>query len=153
MSLIDIVAAAIVSLHPPPMSGETIDRYAADIAAAAEGDVDVALALVVIQDAESTWRESVETCKVKGDGGRAISAFQMHKHWWGGKTSKEVCGSNKLAAELAANVIDVLSHRTGGIAGALRAYVGCNPGDPRSVRRIRNFKRLQVNAQKPELMS
>ena len=84
MSLFGVVVAAIISLAPR-LSGEQIDRYAADIAYVAGDNLELALALVVVQDAESTWRESVETCKVTSDGGLAISSFQLKsKHWFGG---------------------------------------------------------------------
>lgn len=147
MNLVALIASAIVSLRPA-LSGEMIDKYADDIAAAADGDLELAMALVVVQDAESTWRPTVEICHVTGDGGRAISAFQMHRHWWAGYSRKEICESNRLAASLAASALLVLAERTGGWRGALRAYVGCSPTDSRSVRRRRVFNRLLDAARK-----
>jgi hypothetical protein len=149
MSMFDIVVAAIVSLGPRA-SGESIDQYAADIAEASQGELELALAMVATQDAESTWRRDIETCKVLGDGGAAATAWQLHKHWRGGHSRAEVCASNRLAASLAAGALIALSHRTGGLRGAMRAYVGCRPGDPRSARRIRTFERLVAAARKAQ---
>lgn len=149
MDLLTLVTAAIVSLRPA-ISGEMLDKYAGDIAGAVEtvcGNdnrcADLALALVVVQDAESTWRESVATCKVIGDGGRAHGSFQLHRHWWRGHSAKEVCGSNRLGAELAANALTVLSRR-GGLDAGLRLYVGCGWGDKRAVRRRATLRRLRA---------
>jgi hypothetical protein len=136
-----LVLAAILTLAPA-LQRETAERYAADIALAADGDIDLAYALVATQHVESSWRLSVETCAVTGDGGRAVSAFQMHRHWWAGYSRAEVCGSNALATSLAASALVALEHRTGGMAGALRAFVGCKPGDPRSVRRIKAYRQI-----------
>lgn len=146
-SLLQLVTAAIISLAPqlPP---ETVERYAADIESAAQGELDLALSLVATQDAESSWRSDVETCKVLGDGGAAATAWQLHKHWYSGHTRAEVCASNTLAASLAASALIALSHRTGGLRGALRSYIGCRPGDPRSVKRLRTYDRLLANARR-----
>lgn len=142
MTIFDIVVALILSLNPP-LSGEDVDRYAADITFAADDDVNVAIALIVVQDSESTWRRDVESCKVTGDGGKAISSVQIHRHWWSGYSRAEICASNRLAVTLAANVITVLSESTGSTRAALRAYVGCSSKDPRAVRRWRKYDELQ----------
>jgi hypothetical protein len=142
MSLFDVVVAAIVSIGPR-LSGEQIDRYAADIAYVAQDDLDLALALVVVQDAESTWRESVETCKVTGDGGLAISGFQLHQHWLGGISRTEICRSNLLAAARAGFTMKALA-RYSGIEDAFRRYVGCHRDDPRAIRRREKLKRLRI---------
>ena len=142
MSLFDVVVAAIVSIGPR-LSGEQIDRYATDIAYVANNDLDLALALVVAQDAESAWRESVETCKVTGDGGRAISSFQLHRHWWGEFTRTEICASNVVAAARAARALTVLARR-GGFENALRLYVGCRASDPRATKRRATLRRLRA---------
>jgi hypothetical protein len=151
MDLATIVTAAIVSLHPH-ISGEMIDVYASDISAAVEEEcghdeescVSLALALVVVQDAESTWRESVSTCQILGDGGRAATGFQLHQHWWGGLSRREICGSNRLAAIRAARALTVLAGRTGGMRQALQRYVGCYASDPRAVRRRDTLRRLKA---------
>lgn len=142
MSLFDVVVAAIVSIGPR-LSGEQIDRYAADIAYVAKDDLDLALALVVVQDAESTWRESVETCKVTGDGGLAISSFQLHKYWRVGFSPAEICRSHLVATALAARALMVLA-RYAGIENAFRLYVGCRVHDVRAVRRRMMFQRLRA---------
>ena len=137
-----LVLAAILTLAPAtPL--ERAKRYADDIALAAAGDVDLAYALVATQHVESSWREDIETCAVTGDGGAAVTAWQLHKHWLGGYSRAEVCASNALAASLAASALIVLEHRTGSLVGAMRAYVGCRPGDPRSVKRIQAYRRIR----------
>jgi hypothetical protein len=141
MSFFEVVVAAIVSLAPR-LSGEQIDRYAADIAYVAHDNLDLALALVVVQDAESAWRESVETCKVTGDGGLAISSFQLHAHWLGGFSRQAVCRSNLLAAARAGHAMLVLA-RVGGMENALHLYVGCRATDPRATRRRSRIQQLQ----------
>lgn len=137
-----LLLAAILSLSPA-LPTATAARYAADIALAADGDIDMAWALVATQHEESHWRVDVETCRVTGDGGRSVSAYQLGKWWWAGYSQAEVCASNQLAASLAASALTVLSHRTGGLPGAMRAYVGCRPGDVRSVRRIQLYRKLR----------
>jgi hypothetical protein len=151
MDIVTLVTAAIVSLRPH-ISGEMIDKYAADISAAVDVEcehdevdcIELALALVVVQDQESTWRSDVETCKVVGDGGRAVGAYQMHRHWWRGRTRKEICSSNLLAATLAAHTLTVLAGPSGGMETALRHYVGCAKNDPRAVKRRDTLRRLKA---------
>jgi len=137
-----IILAAILTLAPalPPA---TAQRYANDITLAAAGDLDLGYALVATQHVESSWRLDVETCAVTGDGGAAITAWQLHKHWLGGYSRAEVCASNTLATSLAASALIVLQHRGGGWPGAMRRYVGCRPGDPRSVKRIQAFRLIR----------
>src|SRR5262249_40416495 len=119
------------------------ERYAADIVAACGDETELCCALVATQHEESRWRADVESCAVTGDGGAAVTAWQLHRHWWQGKSREEVCASNRVAASLAANALTVLAHRAGGFPGAIRSYIGCRPGDPRSVRRIRLFRKLR----------
>lgn len=140
MTVFDVVVAAIVSLGPK-LSGEAVDGYAADIAFAANGDVELALALVTVQDAESSWRPDIASCKTLGDGGRAAGSFQTHRHWWRNHSQREVCASNRLGAEIAASALTVLSRR-GGLTNALRLYVGCGWGDKRAVRRHETLRKL-----------
>jgi len=150
MELISIVAAAIVSLAPN-LSGEQVDEYASDIAAAVDEEcghddahcVELALALVVVQHEESSWRKSVETCRVTGDGGRAISMFQLHRHWWGKNTRGQMCASNRLAAKRAAFAMRTLSGPERSMGLAFRRYVGCTASDRRAVRRRDTLRRLR----------
>jgi hypothetical protein len=137
-----LVLAAILKLAPL-LELSTAERYAADIAAACGDEADLCFALVATQHVESSWSMDVETCVITGDGGRAVSAFQLQKWWWAGYTRAEICSSNRLAVWLAASTLTVLSHRTGGTIGALRAYVGCAPGDPRSVKRIKAYRLIR----------
>lgn len=137
-----LILAAILRLAPA-LPAATAERYANDIALAADGDWEMAAALIATQHEESRWRVDVESCAVTGDGGAAVTAWQLHKHWWAGYSRDEVCRSNQLAASLAASALIVLEHRTGGMVGAMRAYIGCRPGDVRSVRRIRLFRKIR----------
>jgi hypothetical protein len=137
-----LLVAAILSLSPA-LSNATAQRYAADIASAAEGDLDMAWALTATQFEESHFRGDIESCAVTGDGGAAVTAWQLHRHWWAGYSQAELCASNRLASSLAASALTVLSHRTGGMVGALRGYIGSRPGDPRSVRRIQLYRKLR----------
>lgn len=137
-----LVLAAILTLAPS-LQRETAQRYANDIALAADGDVELAYALVATQHVESSWRADIETCAVTGDGGAAVTAYQLHRHWWAGYSREEVCASNALATSLAASALIVLEHRTGGMIGAMRAFVGCRPGDPRSVKRIKAYRLIR----------
>jgi hypothetical protein len=137
-----LLVVAILALSPA-LPAATAERYAADIASAAEGDWDMAAALLATQWEESRFRVDVETCLVTGDGDRSVTAFQMQRHWWAQYSRAEVCASNRLAASLAASALTILSHRTGGMTGALRAFVGCRPGDVRSVRRIQLYRKLR----------
>lgn len=147
-----LVSAMIVRLSPA-IAPELRDRYAADIVAAvADSDrpVELAAALVATQSAESDWRESVETCRITGDGGAAISAFQMHAHWLGTSTRKEVCSSNAVAASLAARALTTLHKRAGSWRKAFRLYVGCSTeGDVRLRNRGKHFETLVANAARP----
>jgi len=72
-----------------------------------------------------------------------VSAYQLQKHWWAGYAEAELCASNRLAASLAASALTILSHRAGGMVGAIRSYIGCRPGDVRSVRRIQLYRKLR----------
>jgi len=139
------ILTAILTLAPTLEYG-TAARYADDIYAACGDERDLCYALVATQHAESAWRPDVERCEVTGDGGRAVSAFQLHRHWWAGYSREEVCKSNGRAAWLAAGALVVLEHRTGGMIGAMRAYVGCAPGDPRAVKRIQAYRRIRGGA-------
>jgi hypothetical protein len=148
-----IILTAILTLAPT-LPREQAERYAEDIESAAanddgELDVELGMALVVTQDAESTWRESVESCRITGDDGRAVGAFQIHKHWWNGHTRAEICASNRLSAALAARSLRTLRTRTGGnMARAMRSYIGCAATDIRVVRRVRRHEQLMLAARK-----
>lgn len=121
------------------------ERYAADIYTAAQGDIDLALALVVTAEGESRFRSGVETCREVGDRGKAVSMYQLHRDSgsWGGSSRTELCNDNALATKRAAEWLIMLRLNTGGWRGAIRAYIGCDMGDPRAQRRIRNFRRLK----------
>lgn len=132
-------------LAAPRLDEATRDRYASDIAAAAP-DVEIALALVATGTVESGWRRDVETCRMTGDDGRAISLWQLHAHWLAGHDRAEVCASNGLATMLAAGELMTLRARCGAIRCAMARYVGAPPRDPRVARRVELFGRLLSTA-------
>lgn len=140
------ILAALLSLSPILQRDvPRAERYAADIVTAAQGDVDLALALVVTAEGESTFIASRETCRVVGDNGASVTMYQLNR-WsgsWNGSTREELCASNTLATRRAAEWLIMLRLHTGGWRGAIRAYIGCAVGDPREVRRVRNFRRLK----------
>src|SRR5688500_9048113 len=125
-----LILTAILTLAPalPP---ETAERYASDIAVAADGDVDMAAALVATAEGESHFRSNVERCECKawecdrGDDGkiRALGLFQLHHYWWAKHTPEQICGDNGLAAVLTAKELYYLQKRFGW-ARALRYHIG-----------------------------
>lgn len=153
---VGVVLAAILHAAPAlPIEART--RYAEDIADAVD-DVETGLALVATASVESGFREKIERCecaKWECDGGAAFGIFQLHEHWLRernaeGKliryTARDVCGSNRLAARLAANVIVTLRGLTSG--GSMRMdlvfarYVGARPDDDRVMARWSLFETL-----------
>jgi len=63
--------------------------------------------LAAVAVMESGLQETVETCKVTGDGGRSIGLGQvMNGINWEGHTRKEICSNRKLQLRLALHVID-----------------------------------------------
>lgn len=72
---------------------------------------------------ESGLRESVELCKVNGDGGRSIGLGQvMQGPNWEGKSKKDICGNRKLQLQLSLHVIDRCWAVTPEPAAAFRCY-------------------------------
>ena len=144
--LISYILAALLSLSPVLRKDvPRAERYAADIVAAAQGDVDLALTLVVTAEGESRFRTAVETCREVGDGGNSVTMYQLNR-WsgsWNGSTQAQLCADNTLATKRAAEWLIMLRLNTGGWRGAIRAYIGCDMGDPRVQRRVRNFRRLK----------
>lgn len=71
-----------------------------------EHDTAVAMLTSVIIN-ESGMRESVETCKITGDGGLSIGLGQvMRGPNWEGHSKKEICSNRKLQLTLALHVLD-----------------------------------------------
>lgn len=72
---------------------------------------------------ESGFRESVENCRVNGDGGKSIGLGQvMIGQNWEGHTRKEICSSRKLQLKLALHVIDRCWLRTPRADASFRCY-------------------------------
>lgn len=152
--VLTMILAFVAKFSPGPVSRIDHDlaaRYADDIAVAADGDVEMALALVVTQRAESDFREDVEHCHCKkgecdaGPDGKAtaFSGFQLHAMWLRGHTARDVCASNRLAASLAAQALRELKAKRGTWRSAFRAYVGANSeSDERLRDRGKQFEQL-----------
>jgi hypothetical protein len=143
-----LILMAILALAPglPP---ETAERYANDIAIAADGDFDMAAALIATAEAESNFRSAIERCKCQqwecdrgGDGEiRALGLFQIQYYWWGNHDSDEICSDNTLAATLAAKELSYLQKRFGW-ARALRYHIGGKATDDQVRPRLRRFEQL-----------
>jgi hypothetical protein len=143
---------AAIALAAPWVSRENRARYAADIAAAAPNVV-VANAMVATAVTESDFRPAIERCECKDDEcdrdanghAQAVGLFQLHWYHFNGHTAEEICGSNRLGAELVARTLSGLAARVGGdMSEALRVYVGTSVRreDPRVKRRLELFDLL-----------
>jgi hypothetical protein len=130
ISVAAVVAA--IALVAPWVSRADRARYAADIAAAAPNLV-TAKAMVATAVVESHFRPAIERCECKErecdpdptGKARAVGLFQLHWYHYAGHTAAEICGSNRLASELAARTLSGLAARFGGdMSEALRVYVG-----------------------------
>jgi hypothetical protein len=143
-----LILAAILTLAPA-LPSETAQRYANDIALAAEGDLEMAAALVATAEAESHFRAAIERCECqawecdRGENGkvRALGIFQIQYYWWAKHDAEEICGDNSLAAILAAKELSYLQKRYGWIR-ALRYHVGGKATDEQVLPRIRRFEQL-----------
>lgn len=120
---VSAILAAIVAISPK-VPVERAERYARDIAIASEGDAELAAALIETQRAESDFREEVETCKVTGDNGKAVTGFQLHSERWDGRGREELCASNVLAAGVAGKWLARLRRITGSWRIAFVRYIG-----------------------------
>jgi hypothetical protein len=143
-----LVLNAILALAPA-LPSETADRYADDIAIAADGDIEMAAALVVTAEGESHFRAAIERCECRAwecdraaDGKiRALGLFQLQYYWWGKHDAKEICADNALAAMLTAKEFTYL-HKRFGWARALRYHIGGSATDEQLRPRLRRFEQL-----------
>lgn len=110
-------------------------------------------ALMVIAHHESGIREDVITCRVRGDGGRSITAWQLMTPWaWGGHSASELCASSELAASMALRVL--VTHATrctrSGPGGWLAGYAsgscarGSRAAETMCARWVRETRRLGI---------
>jgi hypothetical protein len=143
-----LVLNAILALAPA-LPLETADRYASDIAMAADGDIEMAAALVATAEGESHFRAVIERCECQAwecdrgaDGKiRALGLFQLQYYWWGKHDAKEICADNALAAMLTAKELTYLRKRFGW-AQALRYHIGSSATDQQLRPRRRRFEQL-----------
>ena len=132
MDTIALAFKAIMTLtaasHPTEEEAFRYYRIAQEFAEVAHThpigtEKETVLILTAVAFHESGLSEEVETCEVRGDGGRSITMFQLQRPAWGDFVREELCRDNKLAAERAA---DLLS-RYGSIRRAFNAYASGNP--------------------------
>ena len=143
-----LILSAILALAPY-LPESTAERYAADIANAADGDVDMAAALVATAEAESHFSTAIERCECRrwecdrGNDGkiRALGLFQVQFYWWGKHAAEEICSDNALAASLVAKELSYLQKRFGW-SRALRYPIGAKATDEQVRPRIRRFEQL-----------
>ncbi|HMI86235.1 MAG TPA: hypothetical protein VK550_19210 [Polyangiaceae bacterium] len=143
-----LILAAILALAPS-LAPETAERYASDIAIAADGDLEMAAALVATAEAESNFRAAIEQCECQQwecDRGadrkiRALGLFQLQYYWWSNHEPAEICGDSALAAILTAKELGYLQKRYGWVR-ALRYHIGGKATDEQVRPRIRRFEQL-----------
>jgi hypothetical protein len=143
-----LILKAIFALAPV-LSLETAERYANDIVVAAEGDLEMAAALVATAEGESHFRAVIERCECqawecdRGTDGkiRALGLFQIQYYWWGKHDPKEICADNTLAAVLAARELTYLQKRFGW-ERALRYHIGGSATDEQVRPRLLRFEQL-----------
>src|SRR5689334_8812589 len=146
--MIALILTAILSLAPG-LPRDTAERYANDIAAAADGDLDMAAALIATAEGESHFRSAIERCECqqwecdRGEDGkiRALGLFQIQYYWWAKHEPEEICADNALAAVLTAKELNYLQKRYGW-ARALRYHVGGKAADEQVAPRLRRFEQL-----------
>jgi hypothetical protein len=143
-----LILKAIFALAPA-LSLETAERYTNDIVVAADGDIEMAAALVVTAEGESHFRAVIERCECQAwecdrgaDGKiRALGLFQIQYYWWGKHDPKEICADNTLAAVLAARELTYLQKRFGW-ERALRYHIGGSATDEQVRPRLLRFEQL-----------
>jgi hypothetical protein len=143
-----LILKAIFALAPA-LSLETAERYTNDIVVAADGDIEMAAALVVTAEGESHFRAVIERCECQAwecdrgaDGKiRALGLFQIQYYWWGKHDAKEICADNALAAVLTARELTYLQKRFGW-ERALRYHIGGSATDEQVRPRLLRFEQL-----------
>jgi hypothetical protein len=143
-----LILKAIFALAPA-LSLETVERYSDDIVMAAEGDLEMAAALVATAEGESHFRAVIERCECQAwecdrgaDGKiRALGLFQIQYYWWGKHDAKEICADNTLAAALTARELTYLQKRFGW-ERALRYHIGGSATDEQVRPRLLRFEQL-----------
>jgi len=92
--------SAALAMLAPHVHDARADRIATAVAITAGDDVDLAAALVVTAEGESSFRRDVETCEVRGLGGRGL--FGTGPGW--GPESRR-CGGLAGQARIAARAL------------------------------------------------
>lgn len=179
--LVKLLMAAILSLHAPQTPATDYDRERAVVVAGEIADAvesaeklptsgpqakeGAALALVAIGWHESKFREDIADCRACDgksalcDHGTSVTAFQMKKRAWGGRTRKEVCEDGSLAASLA---LSLLARQEAPMPGLFQAYARGGIGMPSRPaveinqiyeRLLRKFKLKAVHKKTTEVTS
>lgn len=124
MTAATLVLFALLRLVDPPQAEvDRLHEFAAEVVRAVDSAEELPFtgpaareatiaALMVIAHHESGIREDIITCRVRGDQGRSITAFQLMRGFaWGGHSEAELCASNQLAATMALRVLQTHSTR------------------------------------------
>lgn len=135
-----ILWSLVHAVDPSPAEVARLDAFAADVAAAVDAAPALPFdgpaaregaigALLVVAHHEAGFRQEVIDCRVTGDHGRSVSAYQLHKGMaWGPFSREQLCASNQLAAGRALAVLVVHADR-GLTPGAMwRAYASGSAG-------------------------
>jgi hypothetical protein len=135
------IALALIFALSPSTPVERAEELADGFTAATE-DVDELLELAVTAWHEGQFRLDVQTCRVRGDGGRALTLFQLHRHWRGGFSDRDVCGTLSLQAQLALRALRSC-RGSGTPRRAFARYTGRRLQDAEVSRRVATLARLR----------
>jgi hypothetical protein len=133
-----IVLVAILNLAPW-LSHDQAISYAKDIAKVCNNNVPLCATLTVVANAEGSFTKAVETCKIVGDEGKAISLYQLHPHFYGRYTPEEICSNNRLATSIAGKILYGFI-LVAGVEGAFKLYAGITSDNhPKIVKRMNMY--------------
>lgn len=125
-------SAALAKKAPPAIDNAA--RAAARDKPLAVGPRATHQLLLAVAEHESRFRADIARCAILGDRGRAHGSYQLHPEAFGSHTAAEICGSDRLQAQLALAALhaNFNLHPELGVEGAVRGYASGN-----SLRRTR----------------
>jgi hypothetical protein len=141
MLLVPFLIAAALDLSPalPP----SYAKHVAETIASVTESKEEATLLLVTNAGESSLRRDVETCEKTGDGGLAISSYQLHWWHWGGYSRSEICARPTLATGLALRALS----GDGDYAHRIARFMGRKPTNPEVLRRAAVVVAILENAE------
>jgi hypothetical protein len=148
VSLAAVLTGLVLQLAPA-IGSDRAAEVASGAAVAAEASpqpLEAGVLLIVTAWRESGFRKAVETCQITGDGGRAVTAYQLHREHWGHHQATEICADHALASRLALRALE--GHHS--VRGACAAFLGRRWTDPEVTRRVAAFNRLLAAARAHE---